>query len=109
QPGGILGLGGVDGGTGWMRVGGTSAGTPMIAAIYALAGNGAGVYDASTAYTHRNQLNDVTAGTNDPYDPGLLGLGLLLTHANCGSYLCNAGPGYDGPTGLGTPSATGAF
>lgn len=26
-----------------------------------------------------------------------------------GSYLCTAGPGYDGPTGLGTPNGTAAF
>jgi hypothetical protein len=25
------------------------------------------------------------------------------------SYLCTAGPGYDGPTGLGTPNGDGAF
>ena len=25
------------------------------------------------------------------------------------AYLCHAGPGYDGPTGLGTPNGTNAF
>jgi hypothetical protein len=39
-------------------------------------------------------LNDVTAGSN----------------GNCGgSYLCTAGPDYDGPTGLGTPNGALAF
>jgi hypothetical protein len=46
------------------------------------------------AYTHPTSLFDVTSGNN----------------GNCGgSYLCTAGPGYDGPTGLGTPNGTGAF
>ena len=30
-------------------------------------------------------------------------------NGSCSTYLCNAGPGYDGPTGLGTPCGTGAF
>lgn len=32
------------------------------------------------------------------------------SNGSCGgSYLCTARPGYDGPTGLGTPDGTGAF
>ena len=43
---------------------------------------------------HPNGLNDVTSGSN----------------GSCGgSYLCTAGPGYDGPTGLGTPNGVTAF
>ena len=31
------------------------------------------------------------------------------SNAGCGSYLCAAGTGYDGPTGLGVPSGVNAF
>ena len=40
-------------------------------------------------------LFDVTEGSNG--------------NGACGSYLCAAGPGYDGPTGLGTPNGINAF
>jgi len=39
-------------------------------------------------------LNDIQSGSN----------------GSCsGSYLCTAVPGYDGPTGLGTPNGTSGF
>ncbi len=79
---------------GWAQVGGTSASSPVIASIYALAGNTASTVDGSYPYGHRSSLNDVTSGS---------------TGACTQAYLCNAGPGYDGPTGLGTPIGTGAF
>jgi hypothetical protein len=81
--------------TGWCVFGGTSAATPIIAAVYALAGH-PGTAPAHSLYAHPGQLNDAQGGTNsfDGCDP---------------DYLCNAGPGYDGPTGLGTPDGTGAF
>jgi hypothetical protein len=69
----------------WYRYGGTSAGTPMIAAMEAMAGSGAGA--VAYPYTHASGFNDVTAGSN----------------GNCASILCNAGSGWDGPTGVGTP------
>ena len=78
---------------GWGIVGGTSAGAPFIAGVYGLAGN-ASTAGAPYPYAHTSALFDVTAGSN-----GTCG----------GSYLCTAGPGYDGPTGLGTPNGTGAF
>ena len=74
--------------------GGTSVSSPIIAAVYALAGNGAAIDDASYAYSHSSALFDITRGANGTCSP---------------SYLCTAGPGYDGPTGLGTPNGTGAF
>ena len=86
---------------GWEVVGGTSVGAPLIASLYAMAGGG-----ISAPYSHTGALNDVTSGTNDPANPGLLG---LLGTPNCGTPQCNAGPGYDGPTGLGTPAGVGAF
>jgi subtilase family serine protease len=80
--------------SGWLVFGGTSVASPLIASVYALAGNGSGMTSASYAYAHRSALNDVTSGS---------------TGSCGGSYLCTAGPGYDGPTGLGTPNGTGAF
>jgi hypothetical protein len=82
----------------WLLVGGTSAAAPLIAGVYALAGN-AGTIQPGYEYAHRAALFDITAGTNDDEDG-----------AACGhDYLCQAQKGYDAPTGLGTPDGTGAF
>jgi subtilase family serine protease len=78
----------------WFEVGGTSVASPVIAAVYALAGNAASVVSGSYPYSHTTSLFDVTSGSNGTCSP---------------AYLCTAGPGYDGPTGLGTPNGTGAF
>ena len=79
---------------GWLVFGGTSVASPIIASVYALAGNAGSVNYGSYPYSHTGNLNDVTSGSN----------------GSCGgSYLCTAGPGYDGPTGNGTPNGTGAF
>ncbi|MFB7667688.1 putative Ig domain-containing protein [Kitasatospora sp. NPDC056138] len=83
------------GGSGWAVYGGTSASSPIIASVYALAGTpAAGTYPASYPYAHASSLNDVTSGANGSCSP---------------AYLCQAGTGYDGPTGLGTPNGTAAF
>jgi N-acetylneuraminic acid mutarotase len=80
---------------GWTEVGGTSVATPIIASTYALAGTPvAGTYPSSYPYSHTSSLNDVTSGSNGDCTP---------------AYLCTAGPGYDGPTGLGTPDGVTAF
>jgi Putative Ig domain/Subtilase family len=85
------------GAPGWIEVGGTSASTPIITGIYALAGMPkVRTYPAEYSYLRPGQLFDVTAGNNGP----------------CPSsqpYLCTAGPGYDGPTGLGTPNGIVGF
>jgi subtilase family serine protease len=79
---------------GWLVFGGTSVSSPIIASVYALAGNASSVNAASTLYSHTSNLYDVTSGSN----------------GSCGgSYLCTAKAGYDGPTGLGTPNGTAAF
>ncbi|HZU65724.1 MAG TPA: S53 family peptidase [Ktedonobacteraceae bacterium] len=81
---------------GWQVYGGTSVSSPIIASVYALAGNEGSINYGSYPYLNYNystNMNDVTSGSN----------------GNCGNYICNAGPGYDGPTGLGTPEGTGAF
>lgn len=83
-------------GAGWMRYGGTSAATPLIAATYALAGAPRpATYPNAYPYAAGGSgLNDVTSGSNGTCDA---------------AYLCTAGAGYDGPTGLGTPSGLAAF
>jgi subtilase family serine protease len=78
---------------GWLVFGGTSVASPIIASVYGLAGNTGSLAYAQSLYQNPGALFDVTSGSN----------------GNCGSYLCTAGPGYDGPTGLGTPDGTGAF
>jgi subtilase family serine protease len=74
--------------------GGTSVATPIIASVYALGGNAAALRYASHGYSHTTDLYDITQGSNGHCSP---------------AYLCNAGPGYDGPTGNGTPNGVGAF
>ncbi|MEU6172596.1 S53 family peptidase [Streptantibioticus parmotrematis] len=79
---------------GWQVVGGTSAASPIIASVYADAGTpSADSNPASFPYANTSALNDVTSGSN----------------GSCDDYLCNAGDGYDGPTGLGTPNGLTAF
>jgi hypothetical protein len=91
----LITLGLQQGALGWLQVGGTSLSTPLIASVYALAGNSKTIqYNSSYPYGHAGSLFDVTSGSN-----GTCG----------GSYLCTAGKGYDGPTGLGTPNGVGAF
>ena len=82
-----------NGQSGWLVFGGTSVASPIIATVYALAGNASSVTYGSFPYAHTSALFDVTSGSN----------------GSCGSYLCTSGTGYDGPTGLGTPNGTGAF
>ncbi|MFI8005205.1 carboxypeptidase regulatory-like domain-containing protein [Streptomyces sp. NPDC086010] len=83
------------GGSGWAQYGGTSAGAPIIAGVYASAGTPvAGTYPNSYPYAAGSGLNDVTGGSNGTCTP---------------AYLCSGAAGYDGPTGLGTPDGLRAF
>lgn len=86
---------GSTGGANWLVFGGTSVAAPVVAGVYALAGNASSTVAGSYPYSHRASLFDVTSGSN----------------GTCGKkvYLCTAGVGYDGPTGLGTPNGLGAF
>ena len=81
--------------SGWLVFGGTSAASPIIASIYALAGNARSMRGAQSLWQHlrSSALNDVTSGSN----------------GTCGTALCRAVAGYDGPTGVGTPNGVGAF
>jgi subtilase family serine protease len=78
----------------WFTVGGTSASSPIIASVYALAGNASTVNAGSYPYSHTTGLFDVTTGSNGTCSP---------------SYLCHGQTGYDGPTGLGTPNGVSGF
>nr|WP_223297592.1 hypothetical protein [Catenulispora acidiphila] len=74
--------------------GGTSASSPIIASVYALAGAPSASVPAADAYAHTSALNDVTTGSNGSCSP---------------AYLCTGEIGYGGPTGLGTPNGLTAF
>jgi subtilase family serine protease len=76
---------------GWLVFGGTSVSSPIVGSVYAM-GNPAG--SPGQPYATPAGLFDVTSGSNGSCSPG---------------YLCTAGSGYDGPTGLGTPNGTSAF
>ena len=73
----------------WGIVGGTSASSPLVAAIYATTHHNTEI--GEFAYTHAGLFFDVESGTN----------------GTCGSILCKAGIGWDGPTGVGSPNAAG--
>jgi subtilase family serine protease len=78
---------------GWVIAYGTSAPTPIIAGIYALAGNAASLSFGSSTYKTGASLFDITSGST----------------GTCGTYLCQATTGYDGPTGNGSPNGIGAY
>lgn len=116
------------GGSGWSTVGGTSLSSPTIAAMFALAGGAHAVsYPALSLYGHLGQssLYDVTvggngycggAGASQCGDVNDLGFGPLDCDytadgaaVNVGDRACDALPGYDGPSGVGTPNGLSAF
>jgi hypothetical protein len=80
---------------GWLEAGGTSVASALITGVYALAGTpAAGSNPASYPYSYSHLLNDITSGST----------------GTCSvTIYCNAGTGYDGPTGLGTPAAVEPF
>jgi subtilase family serine protease len=79
----------------WAQVGGTSESSPIIAAVFALAGGVAtGVQANSIPYAHSSSLRDITSGSNGSCPTG---------------QWCAARVGWDGPTGLGVPNGIGGF
>ena len=85
---------------GWLEVGGTSESSPIIAAVYALAGHN-GNNAADSIYTHTGALNEVTGGSNG-----------ICTPPAAAAVLCaatGAAHTYNGPTGWGTPHGLAAF
>jgi subtilase family serine protease len=92
-----------NGNGGWNEVGGTSESSPMIAAVFALAGNdgNGGNNAADSIYTHTGSLYEVTASSNGTCTPPA-----------ADSVLCTAtgaADTYNGPTGWGTPDGLTAF
>ena len=76
---------------GWMIFGGTSVSAPLVAGLYGA--NGSAV-TLGSVYADSDFLNDISGGEN----------------GNCGgSFFCTAAPGYDGPTGMGTPKSAAPF
>jgi subtilase family serine protease len=86
--------------SGWFQVGGTSAGAPQWAALFAIANSmrvaaGKGtlgstnnsVYAVAAAASYSTNFHDITSGTN----------------GTCGVPVCTATTGYDYVTGLGSP------
>jgi hypothetical protein len=85
---------------GWVTIWGTSAAAALVAGVYGLAGNAASV-SPRHPYLHAADFFDVTGGDNAVYG---------TPKALCDdSYMCQAKPGYDAPTGLGTPDGIGGF
>jgi subtilase family serine protease len=86
----------------WTIAGGTSAGAPFVAALYARGGNLSGVLGPNTLYRAPGKdFTDVTLGQNSP--PA------FCQNEQEAQALCKAGLGWDGPTGIGTPAGLGAF
>jgi Subtilase family len=106
----------------WCTIGGTSLASPLIASVFALAGGAAGVnYPAKTLYENQiaspSSLHDVLNGSNGACAKGFdatTGISACTpaeeAQASCASQLiCLAAPGYDGPSGVGTPHGISAF
>jgi subtilase family serine protease len=86
-------------GSPWQGWGGTSLATPLIAGMFALAGNAASRHGATEIWGKHTAFNDIVTGTNINSKFG----------GPCASsvvYICTARTGYDGPTGWGTPNGT---
>ncbi len=92
---------------GWGRAGGTSISAPLIAGVFALAGNASSRQSGKAFWTFKNRerakaLHAITRGTVSACPRDL-----------AGTYLCSAGTGqfesYSGPAGWGTPNGIGGF
>jgi subtilase family serine protease len=92
---------------GWFTVMGTSISSPLLASIFALAGNADKVNAAEGFWTLKKKalkkdLHEITSGTVSGCPASL-----------AGSYLCQAGTkqykSYSAPDGWGTPNGIGAF
>jgi hypothetical protein len=121
---------------GWMTIGGTSLASPVIAAMFAVSGGGHGIqYPALTLYGHlksdtSSHVNDVKIGgeglcgtesvtqclASVGQNPNTLGFGDVdCGFADSGSTIlanrtqCNAAPGFDGVSGVGTPNGLFVF
>jgi hypothetical protein len=88
----------------WTVIGGTSASAPYIAGLYARAGHLAEVNGPNTLYAApARDFTDVTTGNNEVGGPA------CADYTGLSQSVCTAGPGWDGPTGLGVPHGLAAF
>lgn len=88
----------------WVAAGGTSLSSPYLAGLYARGGHTWRVFGPNTLYhAPRGAFTDVTTGKN---------VGFPVPQDDCpadAQPLCMSGPGWDGPTGVGTPDGLSAF
>ena len=73
--------------TNWWIFGGTSLATPIMSALYAMQGGYSSEPAGAYAWASTTPYYDVQSGSNGTCSP---------------SIMCNAGTGWDGPTGLGS-------
>ena len=86
---------------GWIVSGGTSASSPFVAGWFARSEHTTATIGPSALYAaSAATYNDITVGGAPPEDCKELQRPVVL---------CQAGPGWDGPTGLGTPHGLGKF
>jgi subtilase family serine protease len=78
--------------SGWLVFGGTSVAAAIVTSVFALEGT-TGEDSPGALYSHSSGFNDIRSGSNGP----------------CGVPLCTAAPGWNGPTGLGTPKGIGTL
>ena len=79
---------------GWYSFFGTSVASPVVAGIYGLANNASTLTYGSQSYSQPTGVWDIKQGNTGTCQI---------------TYFCTAGPGYDGPTGNGTPHGIKAF
>jgi hypothetical protein len=85
----------------WVISGGTSASSPFVAAWYVRGEHTTDAHGPSQLYAAPpSTFNDITSG-GAPVS--------LCTKLGWPAVLCQAGPGWDGPTGLGSPHGLGRF
>jgi subtilase family serine protease len=88
--------------SGWLVFGGTSVSSPIVASVYALAGNAETLTGAGRLYLEASQ-------------PALYKIAEGANARRCSVYLCNAADsllsefGYNGPTGEGAPDGIAGF
>jgi hypothetical protein len=106
----------------WCTIGGTSLASPIVAAIFALAGGSHSVeYPAQTLYENEvaglGSRHDIATGSNGKCTKAFQANGLSgctateeAANSSCSAELrCLAGVGYDGPSGVGSPDGIDAF
>lgn len=86
----------------WLVSGGTSASSPFVAAWYVRSsGHSTGTVGPSALYrAPASVFHDVTTDGGSP---------AICQRLGWGEKICQSGPGWDGPTGLGSPHGLGRF